>query len=401
VPTVLDEYYWDTPSREEVARDNLQRLRGRMIDRGIDAVIVNRSDNLRYVTGVMPTDNLIFTNRQAAVVFAHADQPVMFAASHYADRVARFWIKDVRSLPRVQETWGPLFRRALAERGVDRGTVLLDPYMYYATARRILEALPGANVSDAGSLLAEARALKSETEIAVIDQACSLAEISLAAGFEAAREGIQEVELAARMSEAALAANAEGLYARRGSLVSSGNKLSYHMESPTQKRLRRGDFVLLDVGPMLKGYYCDFARTIFIGDPTPQQVEIYRTAYTALWDAIKAVRPGVQGHELDQICREAHARGGFAEHGAGLVGHGTGCSAQEPPYIVAQEFEGLKDVPDAEDVVLKPNMVLALSTGVFVPDVGGCRFEEDVLVTNQGYRVLGRAPYPGAERFLA
>lgn len=61
----------------------------------------------------------------------------------------------------------------------------------------------------------------------------------------------------------------------------------------------------------------------------------------------------------------------------------------------------MRNVPNAEDVVLKPNMVLALSTGIFVPDVDGCRFEEDVLVTDQGYPVLGRAPYPGAERFLS
>lgn len=398
---MLDERHWETPPREEVARLNLERVRAAMDEAGVDAIIVNRSDNLRYVTGVNPTDNIIFTNRQAAIVYRDHPQPTMFAASHYAHRVMdKFWIKDVRSLPRVQETWPRLFARTLAEYGVGPGAVvLLDPFMFYATSRLIERELQGMTVDEAGELLFACRAIKSPDEIAIIDAACSLGEISMEVGFQRAQVGITEVELGALMSQAALAAGAEGLYARRGTLVSSGEKLAHHMESPTRKRLRRGDFVLLDVGPMISGYYCDFARTLFLGDPTPEQVRIYRTAYQSLQAAIERMRPGTTGQELNAASQEVMDQAGYADHATPLVGHGVGVTAQEPPYVVLQEYSDIGSA-EARDVVLRAGMILALSSGVFVPGVGGCRFEETVLVTDDGPRVLSRAPYPDAARML-
>jgi Xaa-Pro aminopeptidase len=400
---MLDDYYWEPPTREELARQNLIRLQGIMEEQGVDAVIVNRSDNLRYVTGIMPTDNIIFTNRQAALVTRTREDPVLFAASHYARHIMeRFWIKDLRSLPRVQDTWPGIFREALADSGVNGGVVALDPFMYYATARKVEEDLGDYEVIDGGELLAQSQMLKSPGEIEAIEAACALGEISLQAGFESIREGVTEIEVAAKMSYAALAAGAEGLYARRGSLVSSGHKLSVHQESPTRKRLRLGEFILLDVGPMMRGYYCDFARTVFLGDPTPKQRAIYQTAYRSIWAAIDNMRPGVHGAELHALAKEVIDNDGFSDDAIPLVAHGVGTTAQEPPYIVLQEYKEAKGASmEAKDVILEPNMILALSNGVFVPGVGGCRFEETVLVNDTGYRVLSRTPYPRRKEMFA
>jgi Xaa-Pro aminopeptidase len=350
----------------------------------------------------MPTDNIIFTNRQCALVIKDREDPVLFAASHYARHVMeRFWIKDLRSLPRVQETWPGIFHKALVDSGLNKGVVALDPFMFFATARKVEKELRDYEIIDGGELLAQARMFKSPGEIAAVEAACALGEISLLAGFESIREGTTEIELAAKMSYAALAAGAEGLYARRGSLVSSGHKLSLHQESPTRKRLRLGEFILLDIGPMLRGYYCDFGRTVFLGDPTLEQRAIYKTAYRSLWAAIKKMAPGVRGAELHTAAKDIIEADGFSEDAIPLVGHGVGTTAQEPPYIVIQEYEeAIGASAEARDVILQPNMILALSNGVFVPAVGGCRFEETVLVTDTGYRVLSRTPYPRRDEMM-
>ncbi len=152
---------------------------------------------------------------------------------------------------------------------------------------------------------------------------------------------------------------------------------------------------------MVHGYYCDFARTVFLGDPTPEQRAIYRTAYRSIWAAIEGMRPGVKGAQLHAAAEEIIQADGFGDDAIPLVGHGVGTTAQEPPYIVLQEYEEAKGVSvEARDVVLQPNMVLALSNGVFVAGVGGCRFEETVLVTESGYRVLSRTPYPRRDEML-
>ncbi|MCL6450970.1 MAG: hypothetical protein K6T75_06735, partial [Acetobacteraceae bacterium] len=101
---MLDERHFGAPPREDLARAKLGQLRAEMKALGLEAAIMNRSDNVRLVTGILPTDSLLYYNRQAALVLARQERPVLFSASGFSadlrERVrGRFWIDDVRLLP--------------------------------------------------------------------------------------------------------------------------------------------------------------------------------------------------------------------------------------------------------------------------------------------------------------
>ncbi|MCL6451900.1 MAG: Xaa-Pro peptidase family protein, partial [Acetobacteraceae bacterium] len=302
--------------------------------------------------------------------------------------------------PRVQDVWGDIFLQALKDYGVSRGRVGIDPHMSYRTGKLLEHTLKGYELVDLSETLNRLRAIKTPDEIKAIEEACALAEVGLSAGWEALRAGVTEAELCATVSAALLAAGAEGLYARRGTLVVSGERMSYRQESPSLTRVRHGDFVMIDVGPALRGYYCDFCRTSLVGRrPAPWQRELYAATYEALHAALARVRAGVDGTELHEAATAVMERFGI-QNATALIGHGVGVAPQESPYCVAGELAAVPDQAVSR-VTLEAGMVVAFSSAAYIPGQGGCRFEEVVEVVGGGHRLLSRAPYPGRESFLA
>lgn len=226
---MIDQKHFDIPNREELAQLNLQKIQKQMEKFKVDAVILNRSDNVRFVTGIMPTDNIIFTHRQA-VLLIKGQSPILFACAHYTDYMKKdFWIKDVRPFPRVYQAWAKQFHQALEEFGVEKGVIALDPYMFFSASNLIRDKLKDATIIDAGDLLFECRMIKNEEEIRTIDAACAIGEAALEDVMNYTKPGITEIELSARLSYKCLLQGAEGLYARRGSLACSGDRLAHHL----------------------------------------------------------------------------------------------------------------------------------------------------------------------------
>lgn len=149
---------------------------------------------------------------------------------------------------------------------------------------------------------------------------------------------------------------------------------------------------------MYQGYYTDFARTILIGKPNREQKRIYSAAYNSLHAAISAVSPGVPSSLLDEKVKKVIVESDCSDMSFGLIGHGVGVTAQEPPYFVTKELQ--KAGASASENILREGMVFALSVGVFAPELGGVRFEEVVVVTSNGRKVLSRAPYPEIEKYI-
>jgi len=238
-------------------------------------------------------------------------------------------------------------------------------------------------------LLFEARAVKTDAEIALIDEGLSVAELAIEAGIEAVEVGVRECEVSGTIMDAMISAGAAGAYALPA-IVSSGVRWSRCQEYPSRKRIRRGEFVQLDEGPMWKGYYSELARMAFPGTPSDEQRSMYQATFAAHEAAIDAIEPGVTGREVYDAARDIFVEFGYEEWLTdGNIGHGIGVVAHEPPYVG----------PTA-DVTLEENMIVMIEPGLFRPDVAGVRFEDMVLVTDRGREVLSRTPHPDHEKFL-
>ncbi|WP_254764543.1 M24 family metallopeptidase [Natrinema marinum] len=374
---------------EPVARENLELVQERMADADVDALLVNRSDNLRYLTGYGPYDSFSLSAEHGAVVTRTGEPTIVAAPRLAADLDDRHWLADVVPFSTTDDEAASTFASVLEERGVADGVVALDPHMEYRFARKLEGALPRCDLRDAGELLFEARAIKTDAEIALIEEGLSVAELAIEAGIEAVDVGVRECEVSGAIMDAMLSAGAAGAYALPA-IVSSGVRWSRCQEYPSRKRIRRGEFVQLDEGPMWKGYYSELARMAFPGTPSDEQRSMYQATFAAHEAAIDAIEPGATGREVYDAARDVFVEFGYEEWLTdGIIGHGIGVVAHEPPYV-----------GPTGDVTLEENMIVMIEPGLFRRGVAGVRFEDMVLVTERGSEVLSRTPHPDHEKFI-
>lgn len=374
---------------EPIARKNIEIVQESMDEADIDVLLVNRSDNLRYLTGFGPYDSFSLSAEHGAVI-PRDGTPTFVAAPRLAvDLQERHWVEDVVSFPTTADGAADTFATVLEERGLADGVVGLDPHMEYRFAQKLETTLPGAQFRDAGDVLFQARTTKSDEEIALIEEGLSIAELAIEAGIEAVEVGVRECDVSGTIMDAMLSAGAAGAYALPA-IVSSGVRWSRCEEYPSRKRIRRGEFVQLDEGPMWKGYYSELARMLFLGTPSDEQRSMYQATFQAHEAAIDAIEPGVTGRAVYDASRDVFAEFGY-ENGMtdGIIGHGIGVVAHEPPYIGPET-----------DVTLEENTIVMIEPGLFRRGVAGVRFEDMVLVTSNGSKVLSRTPHPDHDKFV-
>ena len=374
---------------EPVARGNLSKVQDMLVESDINALVLNRTDNLRYLTGFGPYDSFSLSAEHGAVI-PEDGEPTLIAAPRIAEYLKdRHWLSDIRSFPTTNADAVDAFIAALADHDVTDGVVGIDPHMEYQFASQFERSLPRATLIDAGDLLYRARAVKSEKELALIDEGLEIAEIGIEAGIEAVEVGVQECEVSGAIMDAMLDAGAAGAYALPA-IVSSGVRWSRCAEYPSKKRIRRNEFVQLDEGPMYKGYYSELARMLFLGTPSDEQRDMYQATYQAHEAAIDAIEPGATGREVFDAACDVFEQFGYEDYLTnGDIGHGIGNVAHEPPFI-----------GPTEDVVLEENMVVMIEPGLFRPGVSGVRFEDMVVVTSSGSKVLSQTAHPHHDKFI-
>ncbi|MCU4754223.1 Xaa-Pro peptidase family protein [Halobacteria archaeon AArc-curdl1] len=374
---------------EPLVTENLETVQGFMDEEGVDAVLVNRSDNMRYLTGYGPYDSFSLSAEHGAIIPREGDPTIVAAPRLATDLDDRHWIDDVVAFSTTDDEAPDTFAEVIAGHGLEDGVIALDPHLEYRFATKLERALPRAQLRDAGEILFRARAVKSDAEIALIEEGLSIAELGIEAGIDAVEVGVRECEVSGAIMDAMLSAGAAGAYALPA-IVSSGIRWSRCQEYPSRKRIRRGEFVQLDEGPMWKGYYSELARMMLLGTPTDEQRSMYQATFQAHQAAIDAIEPGVTGNAVYDASREVFEEFGYEQWLTdGNIGHGIGVVAHEPPYI-----------GPTEAVTLEENMIVMIEPGLFRQGVAGVRFEDMILVTKHGCEILSRTPHPNHDKFI-
>lgn len=164
-------------------------------------------------------------------------------------------------------------------------------------------------------------------------------------------------------------------------IVASGKRSALPHGKASDKRIERGDLILFDYGSRYQGYHSDETCTVVCGDPSPEQKKIYQVVREAHDKAIELVRPGVPIRDLDAAARDHIRNSGYSDYFGHGLGHGVGLAVHEDPFVNA----------DNKDVV-QEGMVFTIEPGIYIPEVGGVRLEDMILVTSQGAEVLTYLP---------
>ena len=231
----------------------------------------------------------------------------------------------------------------------------------------------------AEDLLVEMRLRKDAAELAIMKQAAEIADRAVEAGIRAIEVGKTEAELVAVVEAAMKELGATGPSFK--TMVLAGEKSALPHGVPGDRKIQPGDFVLFDLGAIYQGYCSDITRTVVVGEPSDEQVAIYEAVLSANLAGIAATHPGLPAKVVDRAARETIEAFGFGEFFTHRVGHGLGIEVHEHPSM-----HGNNEQP------MVPGMVFTIEPGVYVPNVGGVRIEDDVVVTENGVEILTAYP---------
>jgi len=386
--------YEDRPDPYELRLKRVERARAEMRARELDAVLVWKDENVRYLTGLR-AQLIAGKSTQLNGCLLTADGALVLLASGGEVQRARIvmpWLDEIHAVPimearglvraAVEHTIVPLLQRhEVSVLGLDEAA--------FCQVEALRDLAGGLQLADGDAAMQAARLIKFPEEIALIEEACAIAEGVLEMAVQSIRPGVRETDVvAAAMHE---------LYRLGGELshvatpfVASGEHMAPPNRIPSDKIIRNGDVVFIDIGAMWSGYFGDIGRTVICGTPSRRQQEVYTAVYEALGAATRTMRAGVTNDDVAAAVREEASKRGFGENFISLfIGHGVGIGANEPPYIG-------EDLPGAETVTLQEGMTFAVEPLIWIPGVrggAGVRLEDTILVTPDGGRPLDRAPW--------
>jgi Xaa-Pro aminopeptidase len=233
-------------------------------------------------------------------------------------------------------------------------------------------ALPATSYDAVTAVLPMLRAVKDANELARLEAAGAAADAAYDEILGARFSGRKETDVAADLAD---------LLRRHGheqvdfTVVGSGpNGANPHHEAGS-RIVEVGDCVVLDFGGLKDGYGSDTSRTVCVGEPTPQVLEVHEIVRLAQQAGVDAVRAGDACQDVDRAARKVIADAGYGEHFIHRTGHGIGTTTHEPPYMV-----------EGEDLPMVPGMCFSVEPGIYLAGRFGVRIEDIVTVTDDGAR---------------
>jgi Xaa-Pro aminopeptidase len=192
--------------------------------------------------------------------------------------------------------------------------------------------------------------------------------------------GIREYEVAAEIEYAMRKQGSSGTAFE--TIVASGVYSAFPHGCCSDRKIREGDLVVVDVGATYKSYRSDMTRTFVAGNPSEKQKKLYQIVKKAQEKAFEAVKPNVKAADVDAAARKIIADAGYGDCFVHNLGHGVGLEVHEPPTLS----------PDSKDVLAAGNVV-TVEPGIYLVGYGGVRIEDAVLVQRNGAEKLTNGPY--------
>jgi Xaa-Pro aminopeptidase len=373
--------------------ERVARVQERLRASELDALLVFKDENVRFLTGLR-AQIIAGKSTQLNGALLLPDQPPILLVSGgdlQRAREAMPWITEFHPIPIMEdrgllagfarETFKPLLQRL----ELDRSMLGIDTCAF-ALVQELRRNLPDVELDDGDALMLACRAVKSEAELAVMEEASAIAEAVTSVAIASIRPGMRETEVAGEAMRELYRLGGEGPHVTTP-FVASGEHMAPPNRMCTDKVIREGDLVFIDIGAMWCGYFADLGRTVVCGEPSARQREVFTAVYEALEAGTAAMKPGATNVEVATAITDVAEHHDLAQHFIPLfIGHGVGVGANEPPYVG-------ETLPGAQTVVLEAGMTLALEPLIWVPGIrggGGVRLEDTILVEEHGGRPLTR-----------
>lgn len=343
----------------------VQALRAAIAQAELDGLLVLRPENRAYITG--------FTGSAGWVVVT-AEKAYLITDFRYIEQAS----EQAPHFEIIRQTGdaAEVLSAKLHELGCKRLGFERD-YVTVALYDGLKSALAEVDLVPTHQMVEELRQVKDEEERGLMQRATEIAEHAFLHILNQIKPGVSEREIALEMEHYMRKLGADGV--AFDTIVASGTRSSLPHGRASEKLIAKGDFITMDFGALYQGYCSDMTRTVVVGQPSDKQREIYAIVLDAHMQALNSVRPGPLGKEIDAVARQVIADHGYGEYFGHGLGHGVGKVVHEGPSCGAKG-----------ETALRPGHVVTIEPGIYIPNWGGVRIEDMVMVTADGYHNFNR-----------
>ena len=348
------------------------RVRERLAEAGCEALLVTNLTNVRYLTGFSGSAGLLLVLPDELVLTTDGRYQFQSAEQLRAAGVeARI---EVGNLAAQQKAMAEAVR-AVHRLGLEAAHVSWARQRAFAS-----DWFAEAELVPTEGVVEGLRRVKDEGEIARLELAARIADEALAATRPQLLDRPSEADFALELDYRMRRLGAEGPSFE--TIVASGPNGAKPHARPSERPIGEGELLVIDFGALVDGYHSDMTRTLCVGEPAgpvlSRMVEVVARSQAAGVAAVAAGRPCA---EIDQACREVIAEAGWADAFLHSTGHGVGLDIHEAPAVAATSTDTLEE-----------RAVVTVEPGVYLPEHGGVRIEDSVVVTDGGCRLLTNHP---------
>ncbi|MBP2652990.1 MAG: peptidase [Firmicutes bacterium] len=337
----------------------LTSLREFLTSRQLDGILINKPENCRYFSGFTGSSGILLITKQAARLitdFRYIEQASKEATGFDIIRHGSNLYETVRA---------EISDQSLNRVGFESSFVTYTEY----------QQLVNLAVDFVPVILDELRMIKDASELVFIRQAVNLADMAFTHILSFIKPGVTENAIALELEYHMRKNGAEN--AAFDTIVASGARSALPHGRASEKVIEVGDLVTMDFGALYKGYHSDITRTVSVGRASTKQREIYKLVLSAQLAGASAIRPGMCASDVDNVSRKIISDAGYANFFGHGLGHGVGLAVHEEPRL-----------SPSCNTVLSSGMVITVEPGVYLPDWGGVRIEDTVVVTADGVEIL-------------
>jgi len=339
----------------------LEILRKKLAEQQVDAILITNTYNRKYITG--------FTGSTGAALVSQSDA-LFLTDFRYIDQATSqcvgYEIIDVAS---TKGDYPALIQEKAKALGIKKLAFEQDE-MTFATHKKYAEKFEGELVPTSG-LVEDLRKFKTAEEIAILQTAADIADAAFNHILGFIKPGLSEMEVANELEFFMRKAGATS--SSFGMIVASGWRSALPHGVATDKVIEKGDMLTLDFGAYYNYYASDMTRTIAVGDPGEKLKEIYDIVLEAQLNVNEKLRPGITCKEADALARDIITAKGYGKYFGHGLGHGVGLEVHEAPTLSFKSEEKLA-----------AGMVVTNEPGIYIPDLGGVRIEDDLVLTEDG-----------------
>ena len=345
-------------------KNRIKKLRNILQKENLDALLVTSLPHVRYLCGYSGTNGMILISPEISV----------FLTDFRYQKQAKEQVKDLKVVIAQRDLFTSLPDIALLKgKRIKMG--FEAEHLSCKVYQRLKSLLPECLLVPTEKVVETLTIKKDKSEIEKIKKAISITDRVFSEILDFIKPGVRELELSAEMEYKMKRYGSSTPYFE--TIVASGKRAALPHGVASSKKIGKNEFVTMDFGAVFDGYTADMTRTVVVGKANKKQREVYNIVLKAQTRAISKVKSRMKACDLDRTAREVIKKAGYGKYFGHGLGHGIGILIHDNPAVNSTNQQ-----------LLEPGMVVTIEPGIYIPNWGGVRIEDDVLITQRGCEIL-------------